>query len=124
MSNSDELVENKLWSRDESLSKIIDLILDQNIFPEERALLILAKDKMVNEKVVPIILEKLQGNFESLKLEDHLSNSCFEFYESIPIKLEENPFSNQNSPRTYLKETAIDFFKHGGGAFRMGLDND
>ena len=98
--------------------------MDQNIFPEERALLILAKDKMVNEKVVPIILEKLQGNFESLKLEDHLSNSCFKFYKSIPIKIEDNPFSHRNSPKTYLKETAIDFFKHGGGVFGMRLDND
>lgn len=124
MLKSNESVEEKLWSKDESLSKIIDLILDVNILAEERNLLILAKDKMVNEKVVLNILEKLQANLESLELKNHLSHSCFEFYKSIPIKLEDNPFSHQNSPGSYLKEIAIDFYNHGGGVLGLGIDDD
>ena len=95
-----------------------------SISPEERELLILAKDKMINEKVVLNILEKLQANLESLELKKHLSPSCFEFYKSIPIKLEDNPFSHQNSPGSYLKEIAIDFYNHGGGVFGLGIYDD
>ncbi len=82
----------KLWSKDERLSKIIDLILDVNILPEKREFLILTKDKMVNEKVILNILEKLQGNFENLELKYQLSPSCLEFNKSISVKLEDNFF--------------------------------
>jgi hypothetical protein len=115
MLNSKESVEEKLWSKDESLSKIIDLILDVNVLPKERELLILAKDKMINEKVVPNILAKLQAGLESIKRKNDLSLACLEFYKSIPIKLEDNPFSHQNSASSYLKEIALDLYYTGGG---------
>ncbi|EQC93992.1 hypothetical protein LLT3_15675 [Lactococcus cremoris subsp. cremoris TIFN3] len=77
-----ELVEG--WSKNETLNRIYDLILEPTVSDEEREILVKAKEVLNKGEDVGQILEKLQANFQLLDNKNQLSIYGKDFYDSIP----------------------------------------
>ncbi|MCT4409460.1 hypothetical protein FIB49_12085 [Lactococcus cremoris] len=89
-----ELVEG--WSKNETLNRIYDLILEPTVSDEEREILVKAKEVLNKGEDVGQILEKLQANFQLLDNKNQLSIYGKDFYDSIPLSQDENKFSQKN----------------------------